>query len=80
MAQTTPSSRANNGIVFYIVAFFVALFVGIGIYYLIPGVSHPFFSGDDPHAHAKVAAASFVLAVIGLIITRFVRPTGESQR
>jgi uncharacterized membrane protein len=61
--------------------FFLALVVAlvfalIGFYYLVPGVYHPFSTDTFGHTtqHLTPAAAFLALAVVALVLGRFVRP------
>lgn len=63
------------------------LFIAIGVclllevYYLVPGIWHPFtFSSSPTDAHLKHALLFFGLAILGLIATRFVAKSRVAQR
>lgn len=46
----------------------------VGIYYIIPGIYHPFvFSGDPNAAHLKHAAVFVALAIVAGLGARFAR-------
>lgn len=76
MAPESPTNdRQGNAPVFYLAIVFVALAVAAGLYFLIPGVPHPFYNeSTDPHAHFTIAAVLFVVAVVGLVVARITRP------
>jgi len=47
----------------------------LGIYYLIPGIYHPFtFSGTPTDSHKTHAIVFFVLGIVAFIASRFFRP------
>jgi hypothetical protein len=47
----------------------------LGVYYLIPGIYHPFtFSGTPTDSHKTHAIAFFAIAVVAFIASRFFRP------
>lgn len=71
-----PTSRSGNGFIYYVAIVFVVACVLGGLFYLIPGVYHP-FSTDTATAHYrhwKISGAFFVLAIIGLFIARVSKP------
>jgi hypothetical protein len=76
MASEPSARRGGNAFLFYLGIIFVALCVAGGIYYLLPGVYHPFSTDttSQHYAHATQAGALFVLAVLGLIVVRANRP------
>lgn len=45
--------------------------VAIGIYYLIPGIYHPFTSSDPNGSHLKHAIVFIGLAVVSILGARF---------
>lgn len=50
--------------------------LALAVYYLIPGIYHPFtFSGTPTGQHKTHAAAFLVLGVLSGIASRFVRPS-----
>ena len=64
--------RGNTLSLLIIVVGLVCL--AIGVFYLIPGPSHPFtFSGVPTDSHKTHALAFFALGVVVLIGSRFVR-------
>jgi hypothetical protein len=76
MASEPSARRGGNAFLFYLGIIFVALCVAGGIYYLLPGVYHPFSTdtATQHYAHAIPAAILFVLAVLGLLVVRANRP------
>jgi hypothetical protein len=48
-----------------------ALCVALAVYYLIPGIYHPFTSSAPTNSHLKHAAVFFGLALISVIGARF---------
>lgn len=52
----------------------------LGVYYLVPGIWHPFtFEGSPTDAHLKHALLFFGLAVLGVIASRFVARSRPSK-
>lgn len=51
--------------------------VAIGIFYLIPGVYHPFTFSPPYESHKTHALAFFALAVLAFIGSRFVRSSAR---
>lgn len=46
----------------------------LAVYYLIPGIYHPFtFSGTPTDSHKTHAIAFFAIAVVAFIASRFMR-------
>jgi hypothetical protein len=70
------TKRSGSYVIFYGSLILLAIFVGLGIYYLVPEIYHPFTSdtATQSYAHVKWAAASFVGAIIFLIVARLARP------
>jgi H+/Cl- antiporter ClcA len=64
---------------FYLSFVLAVIFAAIGVYYLIPGVYHPFSSDtiDVTHAHLTDAAVFLVLAVLAIVAGRFSRPSAK---
>ncbi len=62
--------------IYYIAIVLVALCVIIGLYYLLPGVYHPFSTdtATNHYAHVKTSLGFFVGAVVCLGIARLARP------
>ncbi len=62
---------------FYLSMLLALLFTALGIYYLIPGVYHPFSSDtvNETHAHLTGAAVCLALAILSIVAGRFTRPT-----
>ena len=54
-----------------------AICVLVGVFYLVPGPSHPFVTDDPTGSHIKHALLFFGLAVLGLIWTRFAANAGR---
>jgi len=75
MAKQKPQ-RSGNGVIYYTAIVIVALCVAIGLYYLIPGVYHPFSTdtASQHFAHVKTSLGFFVGAVVFLGIARFTKP------
>jgi uncharacterized membrane protein YbhN (UPF0104 family) len=46
--------------------------VALGIYYLIPGIYHPFTFSPPNESHHTHAIALFVVAVVAILGSRFV--------
>lgn len=64
---------------FYLSFLLAVIFAALGVYYLIPGVYHP-FSGDtvnETHAHLRDAAVYLALAVLAVVAGRFTRPSAK---
>jgi hypothetical protein len=62
---------------FYLAIVLTVVYAGIGFFYLLPGVYHP-FSGDtvnETHAHLTFAGGFLTLAVLAIIIGGFSRPS-----
>jgi hypothetical protein len=76
---TKSKTRAGNAALFIIAIVFVGLCVAGGIFFLIPGLYHPFTSDSatDTYAHFKPAVALFALALLGLIVVRATRPASR---
>ncbi len=75
--STNPAPRSSgNSFLFYCALLIVVLLVAAGLYYLIPGLYHPFTSDTSAstHAHLIPAFGLFVAALVFLILARFVRP------
>ncbi len=51
--------------------------VGLAVYYLIPGIYHPFTFSPPYESHHTHAFAFFALAVVAVIAARFVRPSSS---
>jgi len=65
----------------FLLAVVVALiFALVGFYYLVPNVYHPFSADTLDHTtpHLKPAALFLALAVLTVIIGRFVRPSPKA--
>ncbi len=45
--------------------------VALAVYYLIPGIYHPFTSSDPTHSHLKHSLVFFGLAVVSVVGARF---------
>ncbi len=62
---------------FYLAFLLALIFAALGVFYLIPGVYHPFAGDtlDQTHTHLKDAAVYLTLAVLAVIAGRFTRPT-----
>jgi hypothetical protein len=64
---------------FYLSFLLAIIFTGIGAFYLVPGVYHPFSSDtvNQTYPHLKYAAAFLALALLAVIAGRFSRPAGK---
>jgi len=52
--------------------------VALAVYYIIPGIYHPFtFSGTPTDSHKTHALAFFALAVLAFIGSRFARSSAQ---
>lgn len=49
--------------------------IALGIYYLIPGIDHPFTFSASKDSHHTHAIAFFALAVVSFVASRFFRPS-----
>lgn len=55
-----------------------AICVALAVYYIIPGMYHPFtFSGTPTGSHKTHALVFFALAVLAFIGSRFARSSAE---
>ena len=64
--------RGNGLVVLLIVAGIVC--IALGVYYIIPGIYHPFtFSGSATDSHRTHAIAFWALGVVAIIASRFFR-------
>jgi hypothetical protein len=52
---------------------------GIAVFYLIPGIYHPFTFSPPYESHHTHALAFFALAVVALIAARFARSAGQPK-
>lgn len=80
-------------VLFYGAIILAALLMALGIYYLIPGIYHPFIFIDHPlmgfinhahlnyNAHKKFTAVFFALALLAILAAYLTRPrrSGLSQ-
>jgi hypothetical protein len=67
----------GNGLVVLAVVVGIAC-IAIGIYYLIPGIYHPFtFSGQPTDSHHTHAIAFFGLGIVVLVASRFFRSSAS---
>jgi uncharacterized membrane protein HdeD (DUF308 family) len=75
-AMAQPPSRTGNGFIYYVALTFVAVCVVGGLFYLIPGVYHPFSTdtATQHYRHWKIAVAFFVVAIVGLFLARVTKP------
>lgn len=65
----------------FVLAVVVALiFAGIGFFYLVPSVYHPFSPDTYGHTtpHLTIAAIFLALAIITLVLSRFLRPSDRA--
>jgi hypothetical protein len=65
---------------FYLAIVLALMYTGMGVFYLLPSVYHP-FSGDTVNvtrAHLPFAGTFLALAVAALIAGRFSRPSARS--
>jgi hypothetical protein len=64
---------------FYLSMLLALLFTALGVFYLIPGVYHPFSSDtvNETHAHLTDAAVCLALAICAVVAGRFARPTSN---
>ena len=65
---------------FYLALVLALVYVGIGVFYLVPDIYHP-FSGDTVHQtqpHAIYAGVFLALAVIALVAGVVSRPSRRS--
>ncbi|HEX9036333.1 MAG TPA: hypothetical protein VF808_05020 [Ktedonobacterales bacterium] len=53
--------------------------VVVGVYYLIPGIYHPFTSSDPNGLHLKHAIVFFGLAIVSLVGARFAANAQKAQ-
>ncbi len=67
--------RGNTASVLIIVAGVVC--VAIAVFYLIPGIYHPFTFSPPYESHKTHAFAFFALAVLAFIGARFVRSSAR---
>jgi len=52
---------------------------GVAVYYLIPGIYHPFTFSPPNESHHTHALAFFALAIVALLAARFVRSSPRAQ-
>lgn len=67
----------NKQVLFYLAIALAVLGVLLGIYYLIPGIYHPVYSGRHQAAytvHKLYAVAGFGLAILGGAASFVLRP------
>jgi hypothetical protein len=64
---------------FYLSFLLAVIFAALGVYYLIPGVYHPFTSDtvNETHAHLRDAAVYLALAALAVVAGRFAHPTAK---
>lgn len=62
--------KASSAYLLGALAFIVC--VGIGVYYLVPGINHVLVSDHPLDAHIKHALVFFALALVSLAGSRFV--------
>jgi len=79
MANELQTHRSGNAVLFYVASLIVLLGAAGGVFYLIPGIYHPFTSDTATvsYAHVKHALAFTAVAILGLVIARVVRPTAR---
>jgi hypothetical protein len=76
MASDPSARRTGNPVLFFGSIIFVAICAAGGLFYLLPQFVHP-FTADTVAVHTPhvtIAAAFFVVAVLGLIVVRANRP------
>jgi uncharacterized membrane protein HdeD (DUF308 family) len=75
MTKQAPQ-RSGNSVIYYTAIVLVTLCVIIGVYYLLPGVYHPFSTDTATHyyAHWKTSLGFLAGAVVFLGIARFTKP------
>jgi hypothetical protein len=64
---------------FYLSVVLAILYAGLGTFFLIPGVYHPFSTDtvNVTHAHLSAAGVFLACALLALIAGRFSRPAAE---
>lgn len=68
--------RGNSTALVIIIAGIVCLL--LAIYYIIPGIYHPFTSDDPNGSHLKHFIAFLALAAVAFVGSRFARNSAQS--
>ncbi len=70
----------KNWSAFYLALMVAFVFALIGFFYLYPGIYHPFSADTFSHTtgHLKHAAAFWVLAVLAIVLSRYVGPRDQA--
>lgn len=70
-------SRMRSSTLVTLLIVLAVVCVGLAIYYLIPGINHPFTFSASKSSHKTHALAFFVIALCSVLGARFVRSSAQ---